>query len=100
MRLSARAEVVTHDIAKRSQAEADADIAWKMAHARAILRAVGATVGEREAKALLECEDEYRAKRESEAVLLATQEAGRNVRAQLEALRSVNANIRAVTVGA
>lgn len=94
MRISALCEKVTTEIATRARAAAEADVAFKMAHAKASLRAEGKTVSEREAEAALFCEDEYRNKRITEAVLLGAQEAGRNYRAQLEALRSINANLR------
>lgn len=93
MRLCERCEKVTHELAKRARAAAEADAAYKVAHAKAFLVANG-PVAEREAKALVECEAQYQARRIAEALLLSAQEAGRNARAQLDALRSVNANVR------
>lgn len=87
------AQRVTIEVGERSRAAADADADYKIAHAKALLEAEG-TVAEREARALLACADEYRERRTAEALLLSAQEAGRNVRARLEASRSLAANIR------
>lgn len=95
LRRAKRLDKVTAALAKRARAAAEADVAWKIAHARALLAAEG-TVAEREAHALLACEQEYGAHRLADAVLLSAQEAGRNGRAQLDALRSVNVNLRAL----
>lgn len=93
MRLGGLCEKATHEVAKRARAAAEADADFKVANAKAFLRADG-PVAVREATALVECEDQYRARKNAEAVLLAAQEAGRNYRAQLDALRSINANLR------
>lgn len=98
VRLSERAEKVTHEVAKRARADAEADVAYKVALARAYLAAEG-PVAQREAEALVACEAEYAAHRGAEAVLKAAVEAGRNVRSQLDALRSINANVRAQVTG-
>ena len=45
--------------------------------------------------ALLECENAYAAHKGADAVLLAAQEAGRSLRAQIDALRTLAANQRA-----
>lgn len=94
VRLSALAERVTTEIAQRARDSALADSSYKREHAKAYLMAAGKTVGEKEAQTALECDSEFTAKRVAEALLLAAQEAGRNYRAQLEALRSLNANLR------
>lgn len=94
LRLSRRAEQVTHQLARAAQEAAEADVAYKVAHAKAYLRAEGPQ-RIRDAAATVETEDLYRTRRNAEAVLLAAQEAGRNVRAQLDSLRSVNSNLRA-----
>jgi hypothetical protein len=98
MRLSGLAEKATHEIAKRARAAAEADVAWKVGYAKAFLLADG-TGPARDAQATVECADEYAAKKSSEAVLMSAQEAGRNYRAQLDALRSINANHRALVTG-
>lgn len=96
-RLSKAAEDQSHELAEHSRSAAEADVAYKVCHAKALLQAEG-TVGERDARAVLACESQYRAKRATEAVQLACQERGRNLRAQLDALRSINANVRALVV--
>lgn len=93
MRLSSLAEKVTHELAKRARAAAEADVAYKVAHAKALLAAEGAQYV-RDAEATVRSERELTEKRATEALLLAAQEAGRNYRAQLDALRSINANLR------
>jgi hypothetical protein len=98
MRLSSMAEKVTLEMAKRAQAAAEADAAYKVAHAQAFLKADG-SVAVREALAAVETEELYRARKIAEAKLLSAQEAGRNYRAQLDSLRSVNSNLRALVTG-
>lgn len=93
MRLAALCEKATHAIAKRARDAATADADFKVCHAKAYLTADG-PVAEREASAVIACEVEYRERRSTEALLLAAQEAGRNYRAQLDSLRSINANLR------
>jgi ribosomal protein S18 acetylase RimI-like enzyme len=93
IRLCECCERVITEIAKRARAAAEADAEYKKVHAQAILKSEG-TVSEREAHAALATQDQYRDRRIAEALLLAAQEAGRNYRAQLDALRSINANVR------
>lgn len=95
MRISQRLDKQVTVLAKRARAAAEADVEWKIAHAKAILTTEGATVGEREAKALLACEDVYRAHKAADAVLLAAQEAGRSLRSQADALRTLATSQRA-----
>lgn len=94
VRLSGLCERVTHELSKRARESAEADSEYKRSHAQAFLMAQGKTVGDREAQAALECDEEYTRRKIAEALLLAAQEAGRNYRAQLDALRSINANLR------
>lgn len=98
IRLSRAAEGATQQLAQRAQAAAEADVAYKVAHAKALLRAEGPQYV-RDAEATVETADEYQARKIAEAKLLAAQEAGRNYRAQLDALRSINANHRALVTG-
>jgi hypothetical protein len=93
LRLSARAEDITQALAKRAREAAEADVTYKVAHAKALLLAEGPQYV-RDAEATSLTEVEYRERRGTEALLLSAQEAGRNVRAQLDALRSINANHR------
>lgn len=97
-RLIGAADSVAHDVAERAEEAARAEHAYKVAHARALLGASG-TVAERDAKALLVCEVEHLARKIADARLLAAQETNRTIRAQLDALRSVNASVRFATGG-
>lgn len=98
LRLSGLAEEVTQKLAKRARDAAEADVTYKVAHGKALLLASGPQYV-RDAEATVKTEQEYREKRASEALLLAAQEAGRNYRAQLDSLRSINANHRALVTG-
>lgn len=98
VRLSGLAEEVTHKLSQRARAAAEADVAFKVAHGKALLLAEGPQYV-RDAEATVKTEKEYAEKRATEALLLAAQEAGRNYRAQLDALRSINANHRALVTG-
>lgn len=95
LRLVRLLETATGISAKRARASAEADVAFRGAWARAIGLAEGKTVDLREADATLATLDEYSSKRTAEATLWASTEAGRNIRAQLDALRSVQVNLRA-----
>lgn len=99
LRLSGLAEKVTHALAERGRECAEAESAYRSAYAHALLDAEGATVGEREAKATLATEEQYLDRKLAEAKVEAAKEAGRNYRAQLDALRAVNANLRSQVVG-
>lgn len=99
-RLSQRLDTQVGLVAKRSRDAAEAEVAYKLGHAKAILRTEGATVAEREAKALLEVAEEYALHKGADAVLLAAQEAGRSLRAQIDALRTLSAAQRAALVNA
>lgn len=98
IRLSQRAEEITQKLAIRAREAAEADVAYKVAHAKAMLTTDG-TQYVREAQATVDTEDLYRQKRATEASLMAAQEAGRNVRAQLDSLRSINVNHRQLVTG-
>lgn len=98
LRLCGLAEKVTQEIAQRAQDAANADVAYKVAHAKRLLASEGPQYV-RDATATVDCADEYQARRIAEARLLAAQEAGRNFRAQLDSLRSINANHRALVTG-
>ena len=95
LRLSGLLDHQVGEVAKRASAAAEAEVAYKLGMARATLVAGGKTVAERDAEALLECEDAYAAHKGADAVLLAAQEAGRSLRAQIDALRTLAANQRA-----
>lgn len=95
LRLSRRLEEATQQVGTWARKVAAADADYKIGYAESLLAAEG-PVAQREAAALSQCEDLYREKRSAEAVLLAGQEAARNMRAQLDALRAVNVNLRAL----
>jgi hypothetical protein len=99
IRLSNLAEKVTHELRGRGLASAEADALYRREYAQAYLHARGDTVGDRKASAELATHQEYLDKRRAEAILDAAKEAGRNYRSQLEALRSVNANLRPLVTG-
>lgn len=96
-RLIDAAESVTTEVAVRSEDAARCDHAYKVAHARALLKADGRSEAIRLANALLVVESEHLERKLADAKLLAAQEAGRMIRAQLDALRSVNANLRSAS---
>jgi hypothetical protein len=83
---------VTVEVGQRARAAGAADAAYKVKRSQEFLRAEG-SVAVREATADA-CADEYAAKKQADALLLSAQEAGRNVRARLEAMRSLAANVR------
>ena len=97
-RLSQRAEAITQKLAIRAREAAEADVTYKVAHAKALLQADGPAYI-RDATATVATEDAYALKRTTEASLMAAQEAGRNCRAQLDSLRSINVNHRALVTG-
>jgi hypothetical protein len=97
-RLAGLCEKVTHEITRRGVAAAEADAAYRLAQAEAYLVAEG-TVAEREAHSVVATQQAYRDRRIAEARLEGAKEAGRNYRAQLETLRSINSNLRALVVG-
>lgn len=98
LRLSRLAEDVTSALADRSRIAAETRVRHKVAYAKAFLLASG-TVDAREATATVETTDDLLAREVAEAREKAAQEAGRNYRAQLDALRSINANHRALVTG-
>jgi hypothetical protein len=93
-RLATRLEAKSDELATLLEAAAEADVNYKLAQARQLLRAEGDTVGEREAEALLATADLLRERRISEAVADACRESVRSLRSQLEACRSINSNVR------
>lgn len=94
MRLCARLDALTEELATKARAAGLTDARYKAEHAKEFLAARGKTVAEREVMATVGTITENEARKIAEAELLAVQEAGRNIRAQLDALRSVNANVR------
>lgn len=95
LRLSSLCEKVTHEIARRAMAAAEADANYRKAHASAYLMTSG-TVGVRDAETALVVADDYLARRTTEALLLSARSAGENYRAQLSALQTLASNQRAL----
>lgn len=93
MRLSGLLDTATSEIAKRARDAAGKRVDSKVAQARAFLGAEG-SVDARKASSTIQCADVIRAAELADAVLLGAQDAARNIRSQLDALRSVNANAR------
>jgi hypothetical protein len=93
-RLARKLEERTDALAGLLRTAAEADVAYKLAYARALLRAAGDTVSEREAAATLAVADELRDRKTTEAVADACREAVRSLRDQLSACQSLNANTR------
>jgi len=96
MRLSALLEDRNDAIASAAERAAHADVAYRRMHAGAILQAEGRNAEQREAWAHLQVLDEYYERKMAESSLLAAQESARSLRAQLSALQSLAANIRAL----
>jgi hypothetical protein len=105
VRLSTLCEKATSEVARRSRAAAEADTTYDLAYAKAFLMAKQTEDGSRvsdetaKAEARLACAVELGERNNTSAVLDAAKEAGRNYRAQLDALRSINANLRGVVTG-
>jgi hypothetical protein len=93
-RLSAKLEEKSDELPGRLQTAAEADVAYRLAYARALVRAEGDTVSEREAGATLAVETELRDRKYSEAIADACRESIRSLREQLRACQSINANAR------
>lgn len=84
----------TQETARRGRAAAETEVAHRVAYAKAIIAAAGTTVAEREAQATVATETELLARRLAEASVDAARDASRNMREQLGALRTINANLR------
>lgn len=66
-----------------------ADVDYRVAYAKALLRANGATVGEREAQATLSCEEALMHRKTTEAVADACKESVRSLRDTLSGAQSL-----------
>lgn len=94
VRLSALLDTATTEIARRARDAAEKHVAYKRSEAVAYLHASG-SIPERKAQALTATADEFLASEVADARVLAAREAAHNTRSQLDALRSVAANVRA-----
>lgn len=93
LRLSRRLDDANQRILTHAKAAGEADAGHKVAYAKALLQADGA-VAVREAHATVATEKQLFQKRAAEAILMAARDSATNIRAQLDALRSVNTNMR------
>jgi hypothetical protein len=88
-RIAGRLEERTLTYAELAEVAAEADVVYRVAHAKALLASARNTVSMREADATIECESLLRSRRVSEAVADACKEAVRSLRDQLSALQSL-----------
>lgn len=94
LRLSAMLEEATEQLAKAMEIEADAEVSFRIAEARAKLAATSKSVEDRKAEALVACETWYTAYTVAEARRDALAETCRTLRSRLDALRTLSANLR------
>ena len=94
--VAAELEVQTENFRVDADDAANAEADYKLAHAGMIvgLTAHKMTAGERDARALTACADEYRRYKVTAARKQATAEALRSLRTRMEALRTEAANRR------
>lgn len=97
IRLSDLLETSTHELAEASYEHAVAEANYRAEYAKVFVDADGA-MPYRQETARLACAPAYLTRRVSEARQMGLQEAGRNLRARLDALRSINTNLRG-TIG-
>jgi hypothetical protein len=97
MRLSHRLSEITQEVAAAGVKAAVAETTYKrkQSHTWLELRGHKGTVPEKEAEVMDRCGAEFEAMKVAEAIAKSSYEAGRNVRTQLEALRTIASNIRA-----
>ena len=100
LRISDELDDETHRYAEVSELAADAEAAFKGVYHRAFIEAADAdlprvTVADREARAHLAAEEEFRTWKILEARQDAGKQAQQSLRARLDALRTIAANIRA-----
>jgi len=93
-RLARKLEQRTDDLAELFQTAAEADVAYRVEYAKALLVADGKTAGEREAVAVTRCARLLEARKTSEAVADSARESVRSLRDQISAVQSVGAMVR------
>jgi hypothetical protein len=96
LRLSQRLENLTDELAGRARAAAEAEANYKGRHASVYLETQG-SIAERNARADVECHDLFANRLIFAAQYEATKQACRSTESQLDALRTIAANIRAQT---
>lgn len=92
-RLVEAGEETAHLIADLAEAAARAEVAYKTAYSKALLRSEG-TVEVRKAQATVMTDTELLEHKIADAKLLGAQESARTIRSSMDALRSVNATVR------
>ena len=95
MRLADMLETVTDQLAKACEESAAAEVSWKCNEATAMLSSEQKSAELRKAEALTRCRREFAAHRGAEAVRDGLTEKCRTLRAQLDSLRTLSANVRA-----
>lgn len=100
VRISAVLEKCTHAIRQRAEAAAEADTNYDIAYSQKFLLAKeeGKSDAASKAQATVLCAKELTQRNATQALYESAREASRNYRAQLDALRSINTNTRALTV--
>ena len=93
-RLARKLESRTDDLAGLLREAAEAEVEYRVEHAKALLRAEGGTIAEREAVAMIAVERLLLDRKVKEAVADACRESVRSLRDQIRAVQSVNANVR------
>jgi hypothetical protein len=94
-RLARKLEDRTDELAGLFRGAAEADVAYRLAYAKALLVADGDTVSAREAHATLTTAELLLDRKVAEAVADAGRESVRSMRDQLSAVQSVGAMLRA-----
>jgi hypothetical protein len=93
-RLARKLEERTDALAEVLQAAAEADVEYQVNYARAILVSNEKTVSRQEADATVRCEDLLWKRKTTEAVANAAKASVNSLRDQIDAVRSINSNVR------
>lgn len=94
LRLSGLLEASTDEHGRAAEEMAAAEVAWKAAEAVTVLHSEQTNESKRKAEALVAHREEFAEWRARQAVLDAITERNRTLRAQLDALRTLSANVR------
>ena len=94
IRLTQALEEATDDLRELSVDASKKEVEYKRQYARAILQAIGGTVSDREAKAVLETHEALQDRRIAEALRDSCQERCRTLRANISAVQTMAANLR------
>jgi hypothetical protein len=94
-RLARKLEERTDELAVLFRAAAEADVAYRVAYAKALLASNEKTVGRQEADATVKTADLLQARKIAEALAESAKESTRSLRDQISAVQSVGAMLRA-----